>query len=149
MGQHQLAGHVADGVHAGGAGRHALIDGDEAARVKGHAGVLQPVAFRARLEADGLQQLLGLQDVLLAVRRRDADPDFAVSLLHAIDARPGHEPDAQALVSLLQFFGDLLVLQRGEMRQVFDQRHVHAVVVQDIGELQADCPRAGDDDAPG
>jgi hypothetical protein len=50
-------------------------------------------------------------------------------------------------VGLGQFLGDLDVLQRHHPVEKLDDRHLHAVVGQHVGELDADRAGAGDDDA--
>ena len=127
------------------------------------------------LAPDGDEQRLGLQRVAavgLAGRRvfaavaaalalgllllarvgaGDLDLDAGVGLLQAlrVGLRAGEDRDAPVLELFLEGLGDLRVLQRHEAVQDLDDGHLGAEVVVHAGELDADRPRAEDNDALG
>ena len=66
-----------------------------------------------------------------------------------LDPGRGEHVDAEPAVAAGQLGGDLLVLQRDDPVQELHDRHLDAVVVQDVRELDADGAGARDDDAAG
>ena len=86
VGEHQLRGHVADREDAGHVGAHVVVDRDRAAVGERDAGGFEPEAVGTRGEPDRLQDLVGLQDLLL-VALGDGDLDLVVRCRRS--SRPG------------------------------------------------------------
>ncbi len=131
---------VADRRDRGDVGLAVGVDLDEAA-VDRDTDLLVTEVGRDRAAADGHQQQLGLQR--LAVFQRH--PDALVGVLHPGEARAELEGDAAAPERPLQQLAAGLVLQRDQVRQRLDDRHVGAEGLPDAGELDPDDAAAEDD----
>ncbi len=94
----------------------------------------------------GLEDLVGLQDPLGAVLVRDRDADLGTGVVDGVHPGGGEDVDAQLPVLAGEFGGDLGVLQGRHAVQELDDGDLHTVVVQDVGELDADGTGARDDD---
>src|SRR5215475_11019492 len=148
MSEHQFGGHVADGVDVRNIGLHPAVDLDRAALGQPDVGLFQAVTFDARFEADGLQNLVGFERLLFAVRRGDGDADVPACVFDVVYSRSGHNLDAAATELAAQLSRHLFVLQRRNAIKKFHDGHVYAVAVEYVSELDADGARARDDDAP-
>ena len=73
---------------------------------------------RARLAADGDQNFLGFDLLLLAVDG-DGDGDSRFRLLDFVDFRAGVEVDAALAVDARQFLGDFFVFDGNQARAAF------------------------------
>ena len=150
VGEHQLAGDVADGVDVRDVGAAAAVDLDRAAVGELDAGVLEAVALDARGEADGLQHLVGLEHLLVAAAgRADGDLHLLAGVLDGLDLGGEQHLHAELLVVLEQLLGDVGVLGGHHPVEELDDRHVDAEVLHHVGELDADRAGAGDDDRAG
>lgn len=133
-----------DQVTDGGDGRdvraHVLVDQDVAA-VDRDALLLVAQALRDRTAADRDEQHLGLE--LLAVGEGDLDAVGGVLGLREEGAQV--ELDAALAERALKQLGGVLVLERGEVLQTFDDRDVRTEGLPRGGELDADDAAAEHD----
>ncbi len=113
------------------------------------AGVLQAVAGHVRREADRHEHLVRGDRALLAVLRGVRDGDGGAVVDDALDLGRGEDVDAVALVLLRDLLRHVGVLVGQRAVEELDDRDLHAVVRQDVGELHADGAGADDDDRLG
>ena len=147
VGEHQLGRAVADGVDVRHVGAAVLVDRDRAAVGEGHPGGLEAVALGARGEADGGEELVGLEHLLVAAGcRGDRDPHAGAGVLDALDLGAEQHLHAELLVVLGELLGDVGVLGGHHPVEELDDRDVDAEVLHDVGELDPDRARPGDDD---
>ena len=148
--EHHLGRAVTDGVDAGHVGLAVVVDGDGSPLGEGDAGGLEAVALGAGGEADRGQQLVGLQDLLVATsgwRNRHAHTGSGV--LDGLDLGAEQDLDAQLLVVLEELLGDICILGRHHPVEELDDGHIDTEVLHDVGELDTDGTGPGDDDRPG
>src|SRR5215813_1388551 len=146
--EHQFGGDVADGVDVWNVGLHLAVDLNRAALGQPDVGLFQAVTFDARFEADGLQNLVGFERLLFAVRRGDGDAHVQACVFDVVYTRSGHNLDAVAAELAAQLRRHLFVLQRRDAIEKLHDGHVYAVAVEYVSELDADGARARDDNAP-
>ena len=83
--------------------------------------------FDARFEADGLQNLVGFERLLFAVRRGAGDADVPARVFDVVYARSGHNLDAVAPELAVQLRRHLFVLQRRDAIKKLHDGHIHAL----------------------
>ncbi len=144
--QHGAADDVAHGVDAFGAGLVMRVGLDEAALVELHAGNVAAQVLGVGAAADGDDQLVEVDRLLLAVLLV-FDGDVLLAGLGA--QHLGAELDVQSLLGQLAqpFLGDGLVDHRQEARQGFEDGGLGAEARPDAAQLHADDASA--DDAEG
>src|SRR5262249_39944827 len=147
--EHQFGGDVADGIDMWDVGLHLAVDLNRASLGQPDVGLFQAVTFDARFEADGLQNLVGFERLLLAVRHSDGDADVSASVFDVVYARSGHNLDTIAPKLPVQLRRHLFVLERRDAIKKFHDSHIHAVAVEHVCEFDADGAGARDDDAGG
>ena len=121
------------------------IDGDRAALGGLDPGVLEAVALEPRGETDGLEDLVGLDDLFLAVLA-DGDLDLVAGVLDLLDLGLQEDLHAEVLVVLGQLLGDLGILGRDHPLEELDDGDLDAEVGHHIGELHANGAGAGNHD---
>ena len=147
VGEHHLAGAVTDGVDARDVGAHVVVDLDRATLGELDPGGLEAVALDARREAEGGQELVGLDDLRVAAGGGgDGDLDAGAGVLDVLDRGAGQDLHAELLVVLGELLGDVGVLGGDHPVEELDDGHVDAEVGHDVGELDTDRARATDDD---
>src|SRR6185437_10562173 len=143
--QHRRAGDVADRPQAGNVGAAVVID-DDGATVDLHAELFEPEVLRVALHADGRDQGIAGDVDLAAVLELDMGHDAGLRFVDLGDLGLGHELDTALFEALLYVRGDFGVLDRQDLRQQLDDRHLRAERAVERGELHADGPRAHDDE---
>src|SRR5690606_30006169 len=146
VGEHELGRHVADGEDVRHVRTTAAVHRDRATLGERDTGVLQAVALHVGDEAHSLQHLVGLEDLLLALPGH-GDADLLTRLVDGLHLRGREYVDAESAIAPGQFGRHLLVLGGHHAVHEFDDGDLDAVVVEDVGELDPDGPRAADDDA--
>ena len=147
MGEHQPADNVADRVDVRFGRVHPAVDLDEPA-LEFDRQLLEPEVFRVRRAAGSDQQLLNAQFFSRAALGPDAEC-YALKVdldRLRVEASLCHHLDAAPAEATLQGRAGVLVLQRDDAGQVFQQRHGHAEVVIEGSELRTDRSRADDGD---
>ena len=147
MRQHQLGGHIADGVYVWDIGLHLGVDLDAPGFIERQAQILQPVALDSRPEADRLQDTLRSQRLRRAIGRRHYDRNAVAAFFNGVDARARHHLDAEFFEGFGQFGADFRILQRQDAVEEFHHRYVHAIIAHDVGKFHTNRAGAGDDDA--
>src|SRR5439155_15554367 len=77
MGEHRLAGRVADRIDARVRGAAAIVDGDEAARVGRRLRTVKPDRVRLRAPTDGDEHAVESRATVIVERRLDGVTGFA------------------------------------------------------------------------
>ena len=150
VGEHQLAGHVTDRVDTVDVGAAAGVDLDRAAIGELHADRVEAEALGAGGEADRLHDLVGLEDPrVTSGSRADGDLHLLTRVIDLLDLGGQQHGHAELLVLLEQLLGDVRVLGRHHPVEELDDRHVDPEVLEDVGELDTDGARPGDDDRAG
>ncbi len=150
MGEHELAGAVADGVDAVNVGAHVFVDRDGSALGEFDARVLEAIALDARGEADGGEELVCFEDLLVAtLRRGDGHLDARTGVFDLLDLGASEDLDPHLLVVLGEFLRDLLILGRDHSVEELDHGDLGAVLTEHIGEFGADGAGTADDDGGG
>ena len=142
MRQRELAGHVPDGVDAGGGRPHRVVDRNEAAFDR-DAGLFEAEGICVAAHADADQHLVRGQLLRLAAHA-DGDLGATVSDRHTLDPRPRAKGDALLFEGALKLDADRLVLEWQEVVEQLHDRHVHAIRVVEVRELSPDRPAADD-----
>src|SRR5690606_26865148 len=114
-----------------------------------HARVLEAEALDVGREADRHQHLAGLDRALCAVLAGVGDGDLVARVLDGLDLRAGEDLDAELLVLAGDLLRDIRILVGEGPVEELDDRALHAVVGQHVGELHADGAGADDDDRLG
>ena len=139
MGEHRLAGHVADRPDVAHRGRALVVDAHERAAHR-QIELLQSETAGAGASADGDQDLVGGDRPLLAVRLRDLQRALGErNRLRAderLDAEVGEAPRDR--------LRQLLVVERQDFGQRLDDRHPRAELGEGDAELEPDIAGADD-----
>ncbi|MNY04002.1 hypothetical protein D3C86_1366510 [compost metagenome] len=130
-----------DAVHAG---AQLVVHIDIAARISGHAGLVESQVVGVRPAAHG-QQHVGAGDLLRAAR--------ATRAIHAYrraDAlRPAADADAFRFQDLPHLQGDLRIFPRNQVLAALHHRDLRAEPAEHLRELQSHIAAADDDQVPG
>ena len=144
MGQHRLAGDVADGVDAAHRGLAALADADEAAVHVEHQ-LVEAEPGRRRRAADSHKNLVRRQLALLAVGRLDAQPVALGGLAERLGAE--QDLDAQRREALGDGRGQLGIVERQDLLLRLDHGDLAAELGEGSAELEPDIAAADHDEA--
>lgn len=87
VGQHRLTHNIADGENAGHVGPHLRIDGDEAARVDNHPGLVRADTVAVGFSADRSQNPVELT-LKWAIRPFERDHEAGLACIDPGDLRP-------------------------------------------------------------
>ena len=139
VGEGRAANEVADGEDAVGGGALELVDLDLASVVGLDAGGVEIEWVGVGSSAAGDHQVVGL-DLLLAGLHLDA----GLLLLDALDLGAGQHLHAVLLELALDDAGHVLVLERQDLVEHLDQRHLDTHARVGGGDLRAGCSGAGD-----
>ena len=123
--QHRRAGDIADGVDARHIGLAVAIDHDGAA-IGFHAELFEPEIFDIADHADGRDHAIDGDRLRAALAVVDGRGDAVGLLVELGDFRAGDDLDALLLELLAREGGDLRILDRQDLRQHFDDRHLGA-----------------------
>jgi hypothetical protein len=140
--EHRRTCDVADRVDAGHVGPAELVD-DDAAAVGLHTELFQSEAFDIADDAGGGDDAVG-RDLFGFAARFDRCRDAVAVLVELRHLGAGHDPDALLFERLVRERGDLRVLDRQDLRQHLDDGHVRTHGAVERRELDADRPRADD-----
>ena len=149
VGELQFGGDVADGVDALDVGAHEVVDRDGAAVGQLDACVLQAEALDSRREADGHEDLVDGEFAVVVLGVLVGDGHAVAVVGDRLHLGGRHHLDAELLVLLGDGLGGVGVLVGQDAVEELDDRHVDAVVGQDVTELHADGPGADDHDGFG
>src|SRR5699024_353391 len=137
--QLQLRSDVTDGIDTINVGTYALIDIDSTALTQLHAGIFQTVALCTRREDDGDQAAIHGQGISLrAVLGFNFNGHIIAVVLDGGGLVAGHNLDAELLVLLSDFLGDVLILIWKDAVHELHDGDVHAVVSKNISKFHAD-----------
>ena len=143
MGQHRLADQIADRPHILHRSAALIVDLDESARhVEGH--IFQAPAFRVGPAADGDQHLVGGEVQRLArlsFRWRALRP-LPPSKSLRLGAEMHH--DAVPLQPFAHRLDQRCVIERQDLVERFDDRHLRTQLAEGDAEFEADIARAHD-----
>ena len=142
MGQGRGGNDVADGVDVRLGSAHVRIDLHETA-IHFDLRLLQSAVFCYGAAAGGGEHDIDVEGLLLSFRRDD-DLHSGVAHLRRFDFRIGKDFDPLLLEEAGELFGDLLILDRQQLRQHFDDGGLGAETREDRSELASH--RAGADD---
>ena len=147
VGEHQAADEVADRVDVRLLRPHPAVDLDEAP-VRLDLRRLEPDVLDVRGPAGRDEQLLGAELLALLALRPDLEADAVLRDLDLgrVEAGVRHHRDPAPGEAPLEGLADLAILERDDLRQVLEQRHLRPEVVVHRGELAADGAGADDDD---
>ncbi len=146
MGEHLVAGHVADGVVARHGGLELLVDLHEAAFALGDAHRFEADLLHVGRAAGGHEHLLH-GDLLRGALRLHGQARAGLGDLHVADLGAGHHVDLALLEGAREFGAAVGVFERQHGGRHFDERHLGAEAREHVGELAAH--RAGADDGHG